>query len=167
MRCLKDKQLQAYIDGEATSSDSAEIDRHLNVCPPCHERLSQLRTASERVKTRIAQLDPAHIPAPPLLRSEKSQRSAHISPFWSRLVASYIRVPAAALAMAGVFIIGVALGAILKGSPRAREERWPGRRAEAAQVTLTGTASVQVLSVGLDLKDYSPLANPRVFTLKE
>lgn len=167
MRCFPDKLLQASIDGELSISDSAGLDRHLKVCPACQERLTQLKSASELVKEKLSHLHPARIPAAPPLPIATSRLPARISPFWPRLLASSIRVPTAALAMAGLFIIGAALGAILRGSPGAREERWPGRRAVSAQVSLMGANSVQVFPVGLDLKDYSPLERPNIFTIKE
>jgi len=167
MRCLRDKQLQASIDGELSKSDAAELERHLNVCLACRERLAQWKSASERIKAKISQMGPARIPAPPQLHTEKTPRSARISPFWRRLLASYIRVPAVALAMAGIFVVGIAIGTILKGSPRAQGERWLGRQVEAADVAHRGTVSMQVSSVGIDLKDYIPVANPTIFAIKE
>jgi anti-sigma factor RsiW len=139
----------------------------LKVCPACRERLTRLKSASEFVKGKLSHLDPATIPAAPPLPAEKLGQPPPIRPFWRRLLASYIRVPAAALAMAGLFVVGVALGTILKSSPRAGEERWPGRRAESAQVSLMGNDGVQVFPVGLDLKDYTPLEHPSIFTIKE
>ncbi|MGA2533038.1 MAG: zf-HC2 domain-containing protein [Candidatus Aminicenantales bacterium] len=167
MRCPPDKLLQAYIDGELPMSDSAGVDRHLKDCPACRERLTHLRSASELVKEKLSYLNPTRIPAAPSLRTEMPQGPARTSPFWPRLLASSIRVPAAALAMAGLFVIGVALGTILKGTPRAREERWPGHRAESGQISLMSTDSVQIFPVGLDLQGYRPLERPSIFTIKE
>ncbi len=167
MRCLPDQLLQASIDGELPTSDSGDVDRHLKVCPACRERRAQLKSASELIKEKLSHLDPARIPAAPPLSTEKSRQPARRSPFWRRILASNIRVPAAALAMAGLFVMGVALGTILKGSPRAREERRPGRRVDSAQVSLMGIDSVQVFPVGLNLKDYTPLERPSIFTIKE
>jgi anti-sigma factor RsiW len=167
MRCLKDKLLQAYLDGELSNADSAELDRHIEVCPACREKLQQLRSASELVKEWISHLDPARIPAAPPLPIKKTQNPARVPPYWHRLAASSIRVPAAALAMAGIFVIGVSLGMIFKGSPRGQSEGGAGRRVESAQLSLLGADSVQVFPVGLDLKGYRPVERPNIFTIKE
>jgi anti-sigma factor RsiW len=167
MRCSRDRQLQAYIDGELADPGAAELKRHLDACPDCRERLAQLRSAGEQVKVKIASLDPAQIPAPPPLPTEDPPRPARTSAFWRRLVTASIRVPAAVGAMAGLFACGVALGAVLKISPGATVQPRHERRVEPAGVSLQGTVSIEVSSLGLNLEDYSPVAQPRVFTIKE
>jgi len=167
MKCLPDKLLQASIDGEIAKSDAAGLVRHLKACPACRERLAQLRSASELVKEKFAHLDPARIPAAPPLPPEVSRRPAQISPFWRRLLASHIPVPAAAVAMAGLFIIGVMIGGVLRGPSRVREESQHQRGTESAHVSLMAGNSIQVFPSSLDLKDYVPLESPDIFTIKE
>jgi anti-sigma factor RsiW len=167
MRCSKDKLLQAYLDGELPKPAAADLDRHLKACLACSERLTQLRSASELVKEKLSHLDPGRIPAAPPLPVGQARRPAVTRSFWPRLLASSIRVPAAALAMAGLFVIGIALGTTLKTSPKPLEQHEPGGRAETAQVSLMAADSVQVLPVGLNLKGYTPLDRPSIFTIKE
>ena len=167
MRCLGNKHLQAYADGELTDDEAARLDRHLNACPVCRERVLQLRSAAERVKAKLSSLEPARIPAPPPLRAEEPQQQVRRSPFWQRVMDSSIRVPAAAVVMAGLFVFGVAVGGALKGPPRAQEERRLARRAQAAGVPFPGAVSVQVSSLVLNLEGYSPIAQPKVFMIKE
>jgi anti-sigma factor RsiW len=166
MRCLPDKVLQAYIDGEIEESDASGLIRHLKACPACRDRLAQSRSASELVKARLSRLDPARTPAAPPL-PEISRRPAPISPFWRRLSASRIPAPAAALAMTGLFVIGVTIGAVLRGPSRVQEDRRPRGGTESTQISLLAGDSIQVLPVSLDLRDYVPLEHPAIFTIKE
>jgi len=167
MRCLKDRELQAHIDGELSDPDRAELDRHLDACLPCRERLARLRSAGERVKAGISSLDPVQIPAPPPLPDERSPRPARTLPFWRKLAISSVRVPAAAVAMAVIFGLGVATGTVLKRSPAAKELPRLERPVPAAGASFQGTVSLEVSSLGLDLEDYRPVTDPTIFTIKE
>ena len=167
MKCLPDKLLQASIDGEIEESDRTDLDRHLKACPACRERLARLRTTSELVKEKLVHLDPARIPEAPPLPAGISRQPARISPLWRRLLASRIPTPAAALAMTALFVIGVTMGAVLRGPARAREDRQPQRGTESARVSLMASNSIQVFPISLDLRDYVPLESPGIFTIKE
>lgn len=167
MKCLEDGRLQAYIDGELADAARADLDRHLDGCPACREKLAHLRSAGERAKARISSLDPARIPAPPPLRTGKPRRPSRTWPFWRRLGTSSIRVPAAAAAMAALFALGLALGTILTSARGVTEQTRFARRAEAAGLSLQGARSLQVSSLSLDLEKYRPVADPKIFTIKE
>jgi hypothetical protein len=82
-------------------------------------------------------------------------------------LASRIPAPAAALAMTGLFILGVIIGAVLRSPSRVQEDRRARRGTESAQVSLMAGDSIQVLPVSLDLSGYVPLERPRIFTIKE
>ena len=167
MKCLPDRMLQAYIDGEIPESDLIGFDRHLKACPICQERLTQLRSEGKLVKDKLSRLAPARIPAAPPLPAGISEKPPRKSPFWKRILDSRLPVPVAAIAMAGLFVIGVTVGTALRGPSNGQEDRRPVRRPEFAKVSVKGAGSLQVLPVILDLEGYTPLERTEIFTIKE
>lgn len=52
MRCSDlDPRLAPYVDDETPAGERAEIDAHLHVCRPCHDRAEAERTARDLVRT--------------------------------------------------------------------------------------------------------------------
>jgi len=55
---LCNDELTAYIDGELSSSAAAEMRKHLEKCPPCHEELQALREAAAFVESHAREVEP-------------------------------------------------------------------------------------------------------------
>jgi len=88
--------LDAYIDNELNLHESAQLNEHVEECPPCAQRLSELESLG-----RLVRLLPRHT-APKRLRDAVAARSARrrISP----------RVLALAAVVAIAISVGVGLG---------------------------------------------------------
>lgn len=167
MRCFPRETLQAYFDGELPPAEAKELEKHLGACSFCRERLAEVRSSGEAVRAKFRRLDPARIPAAPPLRGSAALQRAESSSLWRRLSLSSVRLPAAAGAMAALFALGLLLGTSLRGRTKAEENSSSGPHRAPAQISIAGSESVQVLSVGLSLKDYDLIDSPVIFTIKE
>jgi anti-sigma factor RsiW len=93
--------VDAYVDGELTTSESADFERALESCPQCRRRLEAARTMSSLLRGLPAE------PAPDLLRARIERELRTIAG------ASRVRFPGAGLrwgAMAASLIVAVSIG---------------------------------------------------------
>jgi predicted anti-sigma-YlaC factor YlaD len=159
------KTLQEYLDGELPEAQSRRVEKHLTGCKKCSQRLADSKAQNNLVRKRLSLLDPVEIPAAPAIspgiwRYELPRKSEI-----KRLFAATIRVPAAAVATAVLFVAGFFLGITL----RSRGEGGPVPRGETKSTPFyVSTADhVQVLSLNWDLTDYKPIEHPRIIVIKE
>jgi anti-sigma factor RsiW len=94
---LAPDQLNAFIDGELSSSESQAIQRHLADCHSCALRVlsaTQLKAATARAAQRFAAPPDALARLTAQLRSQEPKRAARIYPFrsiaWAALAASLV-----------------------------------------------------------------------------
>lgn len=102
---LEDEQLQRLLHGELDQSRRAELERHVEWCAPCRQRLSEARTDEEEIFDLLRLTDHA----PPSVRAETLISRARPPRRWRRWAA------AAALA---VIVVGAAYAT--PGSPLPR-----------------------------------------------
>ncbi|HBL15190.1 MAG: hypothetical protein A2X36_07210 [Elusimicrobia bacterium GWA2_69_24] len=55
---IEAEELSAYLDGELTPKKKAGVDRHLEACAECRDRLESLRKASARFRAEAARKAP-------------------------------------------------------------------------------------------------------------
>jgi hypothetical protein len=81
MNCRQcNDELTAYIDGELSTSDAEEINRHLEKCPPCLDGYRDLKRSTALVMSHARELEPS----PEIwnnLRSRIAEMPAPASPF--------------------------------------------------------------------------------------
>jgi anti-sigma factor RsiW len=94
---LEPDQLTAFIDGELSSSESHEIQRHLADCHPCGLRVlsaTQLKTATARASQRFAVPPEALCRLEAQLRPQEGKKTARIYSFrsitWAAVAASFV-----------------------------------------------------------------------------
>ncbi|MDH4158353.1 MAG: zf-HC2 domain-containing protein [candidate division Zixibacteria bacterium] len=65
MNCLSREILQAYLDNEVPAETRADIERHLDECPPCRGQLESVKSDAALVRELVSQLagEPPPIPA--------------------------------------------------------------------------------------------------------
>ena len=57
--------LEAYLDGETEEEERREVERHLETCIECRERLVEVTTLSRSVSALLAELEPGPVQPPP------------------------------------------------------------------------------------------------------
>jgi anti-sigma factor RsiW len=57
--------LEAYLDGETEEEERREVERHLETCIECRERLVEVTTLSRSVSELLAELEPGPVQPPP------------------------------------------------------------------------------------------------------
>lgn len=146
MRC-KDciSLLEAYLDGELTPAERAEVEARLAECEGCRRELAALRLALDLVKTTDPADDPGeaywvtfaarvqervkHLPAPHV---EKE-------PWYAR----WVSAPAFRLAGGAIAVAAIILGALIFGRPHGTKPTEVTARPEAPQ-TLAAPAPERV-----------------------
>ena len=110
MRCRHiQSMLNRYLDGELSSEQRGDIERHVGACDSCREALERLR-ATAAALSQLAQ--PPDIPAGfaerVLIRAaRRRQRRLVVVPFWKSFS------PAMRLAAAAMVILGLGLGSMM------------------------------------------------------
>jgi hypothetical protein len=57
MNCVSETILRAYVDGEVSGAERAEIEAHLASCTACEKRRQEMAAASARVQEQLRSLD--------------------------------------------------------------------------------------------------------------
>jgi hypothetical protein len=65
MSHIDEGALEAYLDGETKEEERREIERHLETCIECRERLVEVTTLSRSVSALLAELEPGPVQPPP------------------------------------------------------------------------------------------------------
>jgi hypothetical protein len=159
-----DPDLQAYLDAELDSAKAAETASHLMRCTECRARLGELRLASERFRTALAELDTAlpsdavATPRPAITREMNEDRSASTSRPRIRRFGQFGGRPALRAAVLLLAVAGVAT-AVVPGSPlRLLIDRLVSDDVVSAPVDTTEPRSVpEVTSPGITSVTVSPV----------
>jgi Putative zinc-finger len=56
MDCPNESMLRAYLDAELNAAETAELKKHLQMCPVCEARLKALSSTAQRVTSQLASL---------------------------------------------------------------------------------------------------------------
>jgi anti-sigma factor RsiW len=165
MNCMPKKTLQKYLDGELPEAQSRRVENHLIGCKKCSQRLADSKAQNDLVRKKLSLLDPAEIPAPSAISPGIGRYELPRKSGLKRLFAATIRVPAAAVAMAVLFVAGFSLGITL----RSRGEGAPVRSGKmiSAPFYVSTADHVQVLPLNWDLTDYKLIDHPRTIVIKE
>jgi hypothetical protein len=70
--------LEAYLDGEIEEEERREVERHLETCIECRERLVEVTTLSRSVSALLAELEPAPV-QPPTWRELEERAAERLS----------------------------------------------------------------------------------------
>jgi len=81
MNCLKESELQAYLDSELSPGEKAAVETHLAECSACRLRSNQLQETIAAFRTDFARLDPAPVEIPEwsadLVERRRKSRTSH------------------------------------------------------------------------------------------
>lgn len=160
------EQLSAYIDGELSAAERAELERHIPGCPECQEALGELR----RVHDLLAALPMPKAPrsfALPLdtlrdTRPDAPQPPAR-QPAPRRSRARLTQWAGAIAATIGLFLLlgGVASGLLgFNARPHAAAGQSGDNRATGAQSQTTGTTTPASTTPGQRTPDLVNTKNP-------
>ncbi|TKG94076.1 zf-HC2 domain-containing protein [Puteibacter caeruleilacunae] len=53
MKCIRTETIQAYIDHELNSAEIASVEKHLQSCTKCREKLDSMQALSSRLRTMV------------------------------------------------------------------------------------------------------------------
>jgi anti-sigma factor RsiW len=165
MRCLPDKTLQEYLDGELPETKNRRADKHLARCKKCSQRLADSRAQTEFIRKKLGLLYPAEIPAAPAICPGNGRYEMPRKAELRRLFAATIKVPAAAVAMTVLFVAGISLGIVL-GS-RSEGARVRGGETKSTPLYVSTSDRVQILSLNWDFTGYRPIEHPQSIIFKE
>ncbi len=110
MRCRHiQSMLNRYLDGELSSEQRGDIERHVGACDSCREALERLR-ATAAALSQLAQ--PPDIPAgfaerAVIRAARRREQRRVVVPFWKSFS------PAMRLAAAAMVILGLGLGSMM------------------------------------------------------
>ncbi len=105
-----DAIMTAYVDGESDSRETAAVDAHLAVCPPCRDRAMEEHAVRELVQAKASRLGeraPASLKARCVAASPG--REVESNPGWYRRATGWVPLSMAAsalLAIGAVFFLG-------------------------------------------------------------
>jgi len=89
MRCLEvEEQLSSYIDGMLPEEKKREIEEHLNKCPRCREKLTQLQTLVAELKELPSLDPPADLVPKALMEYQNRRRKRVFSPVRRQVIAA-------------------------------------------------------------------------------
>jgi len=162
MSCIKYKILQALIDEELDDPERERISRHTEVCPSCKNRLAAMRAAAERVRSRLACLDPEVIPSFP---SEPTAKKTREKPSRWRFFWRPVPVPAGVLLLIFILFGAAVAGLLFRGrsSPHNPAPEPPVR----SIMTITAGGRTQQMAVDFQFRDYRPVTDPKIIVFTE
>jgi anti-sigma factor RsiW len=165
MKCLSEKMLQEYLDGEIPKIRRNQMKLHLTECDRCRQRAASLGATKDLIIHRLKLLDPAEMPTARVLNLTGAQSGQAHPPFFRRFFGRKVRMPVAAAAMAVLFIAGLSLGWILHSQPSAlavssSEEGF-------LPLYIASNKVVMALPFKLDLTDYEPINHPGLIITQE
>lgn len=172
MRCLKEKEIQAWLDGEISQADAARLGAHAGLCPRCSERAGAMEERNRFVLECLSALNQVDEPAPslPFIPRKGPPRSGWKAgvPPWRFRVPAHARVSLAAACVLLAFFLG-RWSAGTQFAPRVRAVQAPlssavGPPSSPARVSPreTGPFTVQA-----DPRQCRLLKELRVFVVKE
>lgn len=133
MSHIDEGALEAYLDGETEEQERREVERHLETCIECRERLVEVTTLSRSVSALLAKLEPGPVQPPPW--RELEERAAERLTIPERR--SWLRPGLAWAASAFLaFSIGWLSGNVWKSAPRAAFEMAAPAQSPVASVDL-------------------------------
>ena len=167
MKCYKNYQIRAYLDGELPENKSKLFEEHLSQCPGCSESLRQIEEEVCRIKESFEILDPASIPKPPALSLEiKPHRKTSLS-LVQHIIFKPVKIPM------GVMVLFLALVLSLSYLAFAGKgnfgDLYTADQDNATQDSLYffTPSEKNTIPVNFDLNKFERIKNPRIFVLKE
>ncbi len=138
--------LAAYAIGAIAGDEAAELERHLDGCESCRERLQWLRPAVDQLPAAVPQLSPPESLRESLMatvRAEAAPPATAAAPprrtrrWWQGLGATMLR-PATGFAALILVVAGVAGGYLLRGdAEEPASQQIAAERLAAAEVSAT------------------------------
>lgn len=165
MRCLPDKTLQEYLDGELPEAKSRRTKKHLAGCKKCSQRKADSRAQTEFIRKKLGLLYPAEIPVAPAFSPGIGRFEMRRKYEFKRIFTVTIRVPTAAVAMTVLFFLGFSLGIALHN--RGEGIRVRGGETKSTPLYVSTSDSVQILSLNWDFTGYRPIEHPQSIIFKE
>ena len=156
------EQLSAYIDGELSAAERAELERHIPRCPECQEALGELRRVHDLLAALPMPKAPRSFALP--LDTRLPARPAQSSPqqiATRRSRAGLIQWAGAIAATIGLFLL---LGSVVTGLPGFTSEQHAASGGRNSDTTLTGAQSQTPAATtpGQRTPDFNATQQPQV-----
>jgi anti-sigma factor RsiW len=165
MKCISEKLLQEYLDGEVPENKRGQVELHLSRCAVCRRKAASLRASRDFVVDRLRLLDTAEIPSTPPLDLAEAQSKQPQGPFFRWFFGLRIRMPLAAAAAVGMFLAGLLLGSIRY---RQKAVLSDSSSHEGSSVLYVASSNaIMALPFELNLAKYRPLDQPRLIITQE
>lgn len=149
MKCIREHELQALVDGELDRRRLSELQAHLEDCGHCRADLENVRGRSQQSREWLSRLDTVPDIAPSRLRAVQDW-------FFRPLTVSVVCI-AALLVMLLVFKLWD--GAVGR-------RHMLGTEASDYMIRIRDDRGQSVLQP-IDLDGFSPIADPKLFVFKE
>lgn len=103
--CIPDKKLSAYLDQALSDAETRQVQKHLNVCVECRQRLATLQQADDMIRSIPGMAPSAGFDAAFWGKvAQLDERKAH--PIWFQAVLGSWR-PALASAAVAILVAGI------------------------------------------------------------
>jgi anti-sigma factor RsiW len=165
MKCLKQNQLQAYMDKEMPAVQAKETKTHLESCARCSRAMEALKSQIRLVRGHLDMLNPKEIEEKPLgeilhhIRTELKTR---------RRMTPVIRVPVPIMAL--LVVVLVTMGALLYHQHQkiAALEKYPFMTANAkTTLYVVNEHRIETRALDIDLEGFQPISKPKVYKEKD
>jgi predicted anti-sigma-YlaC factor YlaD len=128
------EQLSAYIDGELSAAERAELERHIPGCPECQEALGELRRVHDLLAALPTPKAPRSFALPLDTRLPTQPATVQTAPRRSR--AGPIQWAGAIAATVGLFLL---LASVVAGLPGFNSPQYTSASGQNRDTTLYGT----------------------------
>lgn len=165
MKCLSERALQEYLDGEVSGKLHRHMELHLSGCQGCRERAAALAATKDFILQKLKLLNPVEMPTVPAFSTPEMQLEQPQVSFFRRFFRLSVRMPVAAAAMAVLFVAGFLLGSI-----RHRQEALLSDSSSdegSSALYIASNKVVRALPFKLDLTDYEPIDHPGLIITQE
>lgn len=167
MACIKRGTLQELVDGELPEKAKQPVAKHLKACQKCRGVVEKIEADRDFLRKIMESLEPAKLPQLVFeSNQERRQREPRLS-FVLTLLRKSVRIPTAAVILAGLVFTGLLLGLFAQSRHLAKAEGVPSKEGPQTILYVSSGGSIQAYPLDLNLDDYRPIQNPNIILLKE
>jgi anti-sigma factor RsiW len=167
MKCLKKGKLQEFADGALSEIERKIAAAHLQGCQRCQRNLVQIKTDSSFIREKLKSFNPAAIPEIPFVPAHSVGIKESRLPVFRQIFHTSVRIPAAALVLAGMVLIGLIFGLLVQTRRLSRPESASSTGFQQEAIYVSSASSFQAFRLDIDLKNYKPIENPNIILLQE
>lgn len=167
MKCLKKEEIRAFLDNEFFQKEKKKIEKHLSECPKCQNIKKEIKEEINFVELKMTLLNPKTIPQERPFDLERVKREEKKQLSLKRFVLSPIKVPAGVLHLLGTVILVLFIMFISKSVKSTSMKSLQLADSGRCDLVFFYANKIQAISLNLDLSEFRPNENPRIFILRE